>query len=126
MKSFIAAMSILAVLIVGGFAFNYCLNVTSERLLQSCEDINGKVKSGAFEDAYKEAEELSRYIDGKKPLISSILDHGSIDDIEKEISDLLGYTENQDKVNSIVSLKELEHMFEHLPENYSLTLQNIL
>jgi hypothetical protein len=126
MKSFIAAMSIFTILIVGGYAFNLCLNSTSQRLLESCEEINVDVANGDFEDAYKKAEELSEYIDGEKPLISSILDHSSIDDIEKEISDLLGYTENKDKVNSIVSLKELEHMFKHLPENYSLTLQNVL
>ena len=126
MKSFFVAILIFAGLIVSGFAFNSCLNDTSQRLLKSCEEIRGKVESESFEDAYKSAEELSEYIDRQKPLISSILDHSSIDDIEKEISDLLGYTENKDKVNSIVSLKELEHMFEHLPENYSLTLQNIL
>ena len=126
MKSFFVAILIFAGLIVSGFAFNSCLNDTSQRFLKSCEEIREKVESEAFEDAYKSAEELSEYIDRQKPLISSILDHSSIDDIEKEISDLLGYTENKDKVNTIVSLKELEHMFEHLPENYSLTLQNIL
>ncbi|MBR4723560.1 MAG: DUF4363 family protein [Clostridia bacterium] len=126
MKSFIGAMLIFAILLVSGFAFNSCLNSTSDRLLRSCENISGKVKTEDFEAAYKSAEELSKYIDGKKPLISSILDHGSIDDIETEISELLGYTENKDKINSIVSLKKLAHMFEHLPENYSVKLQNIL
>lgn len=126
MKSFIAAMLIFAGLLVSGFAFNSCLNSTSERLLKSCENISGKVEKEDFDDAYKSAEELSKYIDGRKPLMSSILDHASIDDIETEISELLGYTENKDKINSVVSLKKLAHMFRHLPENYSVKLQNIL
>ena len=126
MKSFFVAMAIFAILIGGGFAFNYCLNGTSERLIATCDKINGQVEGGNFSDAYKSAEELSEYIDSQKPLMSSILDHSNIDEIEKEISELLGYTQNRDMVNSTVSLKKLRHMFSHLPENYALTLQNIL
>ena len=126
MKSFFIAISIFAVLLFSGFAFNYCLDSTSQKLLESFERISVQVENGDFEGANKRAEELSEYLDNKKPLMSSILDHGNIDEIEKEISGLLGYTENQDKTNSEVCLKKLEHMFKHLPENYELRLENIL
>lgn len=126
MKSFFVAMSIFAVLIVSGFAFNYCLDNASEKLLESFEQISKQVENGDFNGANSLAAELSEYVDKKKPLMSSILDHGNIDEIEKEISGLLGYTENEDKANSEVCLKKLEHMFKHLPENYKLKLQNIL
>lgn len=126
MRSFVVAMLIFAFLIAGGVAFNFCLDETSEKLTEGCETIREQVEKENFANAYKKAEELSEYIDRQKPLMSSILDHGNIDEIEREISELLGYTENGDTVNSIVSLKELEHMFKHLPENYALTLQNIL
>lgn len=126
MKSFFVAVAIFAVLLLSGFAFNSCLDSTSEKLLESFEQISAQVENGDFEGANRHAEELSEYVDNKKPLMSSILDHGNIDEIEKEISGLLGYTENQDKANSEVCLKKLEHMFKHLPENYKLRLQNIL
>lgn len=126
MKSFFVAVAIFAVLIVSGLAFNACLDNTSENLLASFEQISKVVKSGDFENANGLAKEMSEYIDKKKLLMSSMLDHENIDEIEKEISGLLGYTENQDKANSEVCLKKLEHMFKHLPENYKLKVQNIL
>lgn len=126
MKSFFVAISIFLVLILSGIAFNFCLNGTSKELLKSCEEISADINEEKMRDAYDKAAELSEYIDGKKPLLSSILDHGNIDEIEEQISDLLGFAEQNDVVDAAVSVKKLNHMFEHLPENYSLTLQNIL
>lgn len=126
MKSFFIAVAIFAVLILSGAAFNFCLNGTSKELLKSCEEINDRIDERNLLAAYDETKALSEYIDGKKPLLSSILDHGNIDEIEKEISGLLGYSEQGDATNATVCIKKLKHMFRHLPENYALTLQNIL
>ena len=126
MKSFFIAVSIFAVLIFCGNAFDFCLNGTSKELLKSCEEISTDIKEEKMQDAYQKAEKLSEYIDTKKPLLSSILDHGSIDEIEEQISELLGFAEENDVIDAVVSIKKLKHMFEHLPENYALTFQNIL
>lgn len=126
MKSFITAMIIFFLLIFFGIAFNNCLNDVSENLIENAEKISGFIEDGKFDQAGDGAEKLSRYIDEKKPLLSSILDHGNIDEIEKEISGLLAYSEQTDKINAAASVKKLKHMFEHLPENYVLELQNIL
>ena len=126
MRSFFIAMSILTFLIVGGLSFDYCLNNTTNTLLSSCDEIDKDIRDSKFKDAYNKVGELSEYIDINKPLLSSILDHSSIDEIEKEISTLLGYTEKADPINSVVGIKNLKHMLKHLPENYTLKLQNIL
>ena len=126
MKSFVIAMSIFAVLIVGGMAFDYSLNATTEELLSSCEEIDKNIREDKLKAANEKEKQLSEYIDGKKPLLSSILDHSNIDEIEEQISELLGFTEQNDAENAVVSIRKLEHMFNHLPENYALTLQNVL
>lgn len=126
MKSFIIAMSIFAVLVISGIVFNFCLNGTSENLLKSCEEISDDIKKEQMKEAYDKSKELSEYIDGKKPLLSSILDHSNIDEIEKQISELMGFTEQNDVTDAVVSVKKLKHMFEHLPENYGVKFQNIL
>lgn len=126
MKSFFIAMVVLAALILGGMAFNYSLNTTTEELLKSCEDIENDIKEENMQGAYGKEKQLSEYIDGKKSLLSSILDHSNIDEIEEEISELLGYTEQNDAEYASVSIRKLKHMFNHLPENYALTLQNVL
>ncbi|MBR4173510.1 MAG: DUF4363 family protein [Clostridia bacterium] len=126
MKSFVIAMTIFLVLVVSGIAFDFCLNVTSKELLESCEAITEDIKAGNMSNAYDKSAELSEYIDSKKPLLSSILDHSNIDEIEEQISEILGYTEEQDAAKASVAARKLKHMFNHLPENYSLALQNIL
>ena len=126
MKSFFVAMVIFAVLVASGIAFNFCLNGTANKLLEDCERIDKYIEDGNFESAHTDAEGISEYIDGKKPLLSSILDHSNIDQIEQEVSELLGYTKEENRVNSVVSVKKLQHLIEHLPENYALRLQNIL
>lgn len=126
MKSFIVSVSILFVLIFGSIGFNYCLDKIDKEMLSSVDEITNAIERSDFEDANKMSKELSEYIDEKKPLLASILNHESIDNIEAEISDLLGYTEKSDLVEAIVSTKRLKHLFEHLPENYKLLFQNIL
>ena len=126
MKSFFVAMAILLALIISGLAFNTCLNGTANTLLANCGKINNEIEAENFEGAYQDAEAISEYIDENKGLLSSILDHSNIDQIEQEVSELLGYTKKQDLVNSVVSIKKLTHLIEHLPENYALRLQNIL
>lgn len=126
MKSFFVAVAIFAVLVASGIAFDLCLNDTTETLLEYCDKIADDIGDTKFKDAYRHTEALAEYIDRKKPLLSSILDHSNIDEIEKEISTLSGYTQKCDTVNSVVGVKNLKHMLKHLPENYSLKLQNIL
>ena len=79
MKSFFVAMAILALLIASGIAFDHCLNDTASTLLASCEKIDKDIRDGNFKAAFGEAGGLSEYIDNKKPLLSSILDHSAID-----------------------------------------------
>lgn len=126
MKTFWAAILIFAILIGGGIASNICLDRLSEELLDSTKTINDDIEEKNFEKAYEKSEKLSEFIDGKKTMMASILNHENIDIIEESVSDLLGYTKNSDLTEASVSIKRLEHLFEHLPENYRLELQNVL
>jgi len=126
MKTFWGAILILAILVGAGVASNICLDRLSDELLDATSKINDDVESENFEKAYEKAEDLSEFIDKKKTLMASILNHENINDIEEVISDLLGYTKKSDITEASVSVKKLEHLFEHLPENYRLQLQNVL
>lgn len=126
MKTFWAAIVIFAALIGGGIAYNISLDNLSGRLLDTAEEIELAINKGDFETANKRAGGLGEYIDKQKPLFASILNHENIDEIEQNISELLGYTGGEKLVEAQVSIKKLSHLFEHLPENYRLELQNIL
>ena len=126
MKTFWSAILIFAIIIGGGIASNICLDRLSDELLDATEGISDDVEEENFDKAYEKAEELSEFVDKKKILMASILNHENIDDIEEAISGLLGYTKKKNLTEASVSIKKLEHLFEHLPENYRLQLQNVL
>lgn len=126
MKTFWASMIILAVLIGGGIASNSCLDRLSKQLLNTTEEVSEFIDNEEFDKANEISKEMSDFIDKKKPLLASILNHENIDDIEQNISELMGYTKGEKLVESQVSAKKLKHMFQHLPENYRLELQNVL
>ncbi len=126
MKTFWAAMIIFVGIIAGGIALNVCLDNLSSELYDRTKEIGDMVEEENFETAYKKSKEMSEFIDGKKPLLASVLDHENIDEIEDGISELLGYTKRKDLTEASVRVRKLEHLLEHLPKNYQLELQNIL
>lgn len=126
MRSFVVAMTIAGILIVGGVFFNISLNKLSGELFEASSQIEEYINNGDFEKASESISELSEYVDKKKPILASIISHDNIDDIEVCISELWGYTDNSSLVDSIAQCRKLEHLFEHLPSNYGLKAENIL
>ncbi|MDD6736317.1 MAG: DUF4363 family protein [Clostridiales bacterium] len=126
MKSFISAMAIAALLIAGGIAFNIGIGKWSENLMEDCDKINDAISEQDFEAAIKEITVLSEKIDNRKTVLASVINHESIDDIEVCVSELMGYADSMEGIEATVRCIRLKHMLEHLPENYSVTAQNIL
>ena len=126
MKSFLTAMTIALAVIIGGIMFNVCIGNLSDRLIDRCEEITQQLNNLDFSEASKGVSEMSEYIDKKKIVLASILNHESIDDIEVCVSELQGYTDNRYLVEALVRCRKLKHLFEHLPADYTVSPQNIL
>lgn len=126
MKTFLTAMVIAAMLVVGGIAFNVCIDGISQELTAECDAITGLLTAEEFSSAAERIEALSDYIDRKKIILASVINHESIDDIELCISEIEGYTDCKMSAEALVRCRKLAHLFRHLPANYSITLQNIL
>lgn len=126
MKSFVTALVIAAVLVCGGIIFNMCLRDISSDFREKCEMITEEIQNGNYDEAVRLSEELEEYSDRKKTLLASIINHENIDDIEMCITELEEYANNQKGAEALVRCRKLEHMFEHLPDDYSIKPQNIL
>ncbi|MBO5060949.1 MAG: DUF4363 family protein [Clostridia bacterium] len=126
MKTFLIAMVIAAVLIGGGAAFNFGIEGISEQMSVSCGRITECVEARDFASAQEHTQELAEYIEEKKIILASVIEHKTIDDIELCLSELAGYTESEMFSDSLVRCRKLEHLIRHLPANYSVTPQNIL
>ena len=126
MKTFITAMVITAALVGGGIWFNYSIDAVADELITECEEITELIDTGDFETAAKGIAEIKEYVDKKKIVLASIINHENIDEIELCISELEGYTESGILAEARVRCKKLQHLLKHLPANYKVKAQNIL
>ena len=126
MKSFICAMIIAALMTCGGIAFNIGIRSISDSFTAGCDKINAAAANGDFDAALEEISGLSDAVKKRKTVLAAVINHENIDEIEVCISELSGYVENGDRTETAVHCLRLRHLLEHLPENYSVTAQNIL
>lgn len=126
MKSFWMALVIAGLLIGGGILFNMNIDNVTEELADKEKKITSLIKEESFDDAKKEIGDLKKYIDDKMIVLASVVDHKNIDEIELCIAEMEGYTMEKVRSEALTKCKKLEHLINHLPVNYSITLQNIL
>ncbi len=126
MKSFWVAVVIAALLIGGGILFNRNIDHVTEELSEKEEKITELIEEKKFKAAEKEIEGLKKYIDEKMIILASVVDHKNVDEIELCVAEIEGYTKEESKIEALTKCKKLEHLINHLPVNYKVTLQNIL
>ena len=126
MKSFWAAVVIAVFLIGGGILFNKNIDNVTREMLDKEEKITKLIENKSFDEAKDEIDELSSYIDEKMIVLASVADHKNIDEIELCVAEIEGYAKEEDRAEAMSKCKKLEHLINHLPVNYKVTLQNIL
>lgn len=126
MKSFWAAVVIAALLIGGGILFNKNIDKVTQELSEKEGKITSLIEEKDFEEAGKEIDGLKKYIDEKMIVLASVVDHKNVDEIELCVAEIEGYTREKSKTEALTKCKKLEHLINHLPINYRVTLQNIL
>lgn len=126
MKSFWIAVVIGVFLIGGGIMFNKNIDSVTRELSEKEKKITSMIENKNFQEAEMEIEEISRYIDDKMIVLASVVDHKDVDDIELCVVEIKGYVKEKDKPSAVARCKKLEHLINHLPINYRVTLQNIL
>jgi len=126
MKSFWAAVVIAVLLIGGGILFNRNIDHVTQELGDKQKNIAELINDRKYDLAEDKLEEMSKYIDDKMIVLASVVDHKNIDDIELCIAEIEGYAKEKRKADALTKCKKLEHLINHLPVNYRVTLQNIL
>lgn len=126
MKSFWAAVVIAVLLIGGGILFNQNIDHVTQELADKEGKITSLIEKRDFKSAEKEIQEIKKYIDEKMIVLASVVDHKNIDDIELCVAEIEGYAKEKKKADALTRCKKLEHLINHLPINYRVTLQNIL
>ena len=126
MKTFITALLVLAVLVIGVGTYSVYLKNTT---LELSEALEGILDSLEIED-WKECEEKNRALLEKwqksEATLAMFTDHEDIDKVKLSFGDLNESILEKDKTQALISLSQARILLERLKKNESISLENIL
>lgn len=126
MKGVIISVFIAVCIIVGSVAYTSHIGKVSDELGKINDEIMVCLDSEDYEQAAEKIKQLTDYLDKKRTLLAATGNHEEFDKIEMNISEMSGYTDGEKQTDAISRCKVLSFLFEHLPKNYEMKLENIL
>ena len=126
MKSLIIAVIIASIIVFGGVYATNKLSDVSENLIDMCEEMNESIEENDFKKADKLIEKISKYVDENYVMFATSIDHNEIDKIEMNVNQMKSYIKEKQKADALSFGNVLLGLFEHLPKDYKLKLENII
>lgn len=126
MKGVIISACIAVVLIAGSIAYTNHIDTVSENFVEMNQSIVMALEEDDFETAEKEIVKMVEYMDKKATVLAATGNHEDLDKIEMNLSELVSYIRGGNQTDALARCNVLGFLFEHLPKNYKLKLENIL
>lgn len=126
MKSVVVSVIIAIIVIAGSLFYTSSLEKVSEELIEINKQVSERIEAEDYSGANSEIERLSGYLDSRRAVLDAIGNHEEMDNIEMNLSELEEYTKGEKKTDALSRCRVLDFLFEHLPLNYKLKLENIL
>lgn len=126
MKGVIISVCIAAVIVAGSIAYTNHMESVSQELAEINERIMEYLEDMDYDEAHGETERLMEYLDKNRTILAATGNHEELDKIEMNISEMSGYINGKQQTDAISRCKVLDFLFEHLPKNYQMKLENIL
>jgi len=125
MKSFIMALIIAAVIIMGGIYCTSRVDNLMEELTKKSDSITENINNDGYDKASNTLFQIEERLETDAVILASYLDHNEIDKIEIAISQLEVYLERKEKTSALASLNTLKKHFLRIPKDYKIKLENI-
>ncbi|HIT86011.1 MAG TPA: DUF4363 family protein [Candidatus Ornithomonoglobus intestinigallinarum] len=126
MKSIIISLIIGAAIIWGSAEYTAGVEKISAQLSSDCRGICRLIEEENFDGAVSGAEEISFYISEKRGIMDATGKHNEMDEIEINLAELKVFAQNKNKTEALAKCASLEFLFERLPKNFRLRIENIL
>lgn len=126
MKGVIISACIAVALVAGSLVYTSHIKSVSAELGAINDRVMLQLIKEDYEGASGEIGHLVDYLNDHRTLLAATGDHADFDKIEMNISEMEGYTNGRQKIDAMSKCKVLAFMFEHLPKNYEMKLENIL
>lgn len=126
MKSVVISIFIAISIVIGSVAYGNHMQKVSDTLVS----LNDGLISEIYKENYSAAEDIldniMEYINSQRTVLSVTDDHEVLNKIEININELYSYIKGEQKIDALSKCGGLKALFEHLPNNYELRLENIL
>ncbi|MDO5397532.1 MAG: DUF4363 family protein [bacterium] len=126
MKSVIAALVLICAVVAGGALYTASLIHVSEDLSEMNAAVQLSLENNYTDNANREIEHMKKYLADKEQVLSAMGNHNELDNIKINLAELEQYAKGESVTDALAKSEVLEFLFEHMPENYKLTLRNIL
>lgn len=126
MKGVITSAILAVVIVAGSIIYSSHMKSVSEELGNINDAIMQSLENDRFPEAGERTKELKQYLDDHRTSLATTGNHEDYDKIEMNIAELTEYINGGAKIDAISSCHVLDFLFEHLPKNYELKLENIL
>lgn len=126
MKGVIISVCIAVGIVAGGIVYTNHMWKVSEELQEINDEIMECLDREDYDAAAENTEKLTEYLDGNRTVLAATGNHEELDKIEMNISEMSGYIDGRKQTDAVSRCKVLSFLFEHLPKNYEMKLENIL
>lgn len=126
MKSLIISLIIGALIVWGSVEYTSGLEKISGQLASDSREVRRLIESEQFGEALTGVDEIDFYLEQKRAVMDATGKHNEMDEIEMNLAELRVYTESGNKADALAKCDSLEFLFEHLPKNFKLRIENIL
>ena len=126
MKSVIISAVLAAIMITGALVYTNRLDNVSRNLLEMNESVSEYLKREDYNLALAQINTIKEYLEKKHTLLAAMGNHEELDKIEMNISELQKYTEGEMQTDALSRCQVLDFLFEHMPKNDYVRLENIL
>ena len=125
MKSFIIALFLGAFLLVSSKIYIAKLESASQKLLDINASISQSIENEDFSAAADSTKKLSDELSDFETFLAALGNHQEIDNIETSLAELESFIDGKQKYDALSKTNVLTFLFEHLPKNSKLKIENI-
>ena len=123
MKTFISAVIIGILLVSASTISDRCIKGFSDEMININKSI---IEDGKKEDAQSSVLKMEKLLKERRIILAGIINHISLDEIENCITEIKGYASEGDEKEAKVRSHKLALLLKRLPEEYGVSIQNIL
>lgn len=125
MKSVAAAIVIALIILGGGIFFSNYIDGITEKCIKLNDEIFQLAENGDFSPAEERVKALEELVEENTGILSSVINHESVDDIEGSIAVLKVNLCENNRSGTLISSASLDTALKNLPQNYKLKIENI-